>query len=358
MEEFSQLGSNPWGSLMCTPSSSAKAATPTAASAFDRRYCVPNPFLPSDHHENPNLLQVKPDVASTSQIPQGDVDATKAKIVSHPQYSSLVGAPPEVAARLSAVAQEFEMRQRASLICRDTVADPELDQFMVLTFFLAYRRTFAGLFLSSMSQLSRPLQEAMEFLGRMESQLNSISDNSGSLRITSSVSCYAYNYIWMVTFLLVWMLDEKFGGCSVEENQEVSGGEMDIMEIDPCTEDQELKHHLLKKYGGYLSSLKQELSKKKKKGKLPKDARQQLLNWWELHYKWPYPSEAQKAALAESTGLDMKQINNWFINQRKRHWKPSEDMQFVMMDGYHAPNAAALYMDGNFMSDGLYRFGP
>jgi hypothetical protein len=47
---------------------------------------------------------------------------------------------------------------------------------------------------------------------------------------------------------------------------------------------------LLKKYSGYLSSLKQELSKKKKKGKLPKEARQKLLNWWELHYKWPYPS--------------------------------------------------------------------
>uniref|UniRef100_A0A804IGX6 Uncharacterized protein n=1 Tax=Musa acuminata subsp. malaccensis TaxID=214687 RepID=A0A804IGX6_MUSAM len=332
MEEFSQLGSNPWGGLMCTPSSSAKQTTATAASAFDRRYCVPNPFLPSDHHENPNLLQAKPDVASTSQIPQGDVDAIKAKIVSHPQYSSLVsayiecqkvGAPPEVAARLSAVAQEFEMRQRASLICRDAVADPELDQFM---------EAYHDMLVKYREELSRPLQEAMEFLGRMESQLNSISDNTDGY--------------------------DKFGVCSVEENQEGSGGEMDIMELDPCTEDQELKHHLLKKYGGYLSSLKQELSKKKKKGKLPKDARQQLLNWWELHYKWPYPSEAQKAALAESTGLDMKQINNWFINQRKRHWKPSEDMQFVMMDGYHAPNAAALYMDGHFMSEGLYRFGP
>ncbi|XP_018678907.2 homeobox protein knotted-1-like 6 [Musa acuminata AAA Group] len=338
MEEFSQLGSNPWGGLMCTPSSSAKQTTATAASAFDRRYCVPNPFLPSDHHENPNLLQAKPDVASTSQIPQGDVDAIKAKIVSHPQYSSLVsayiecqkvGAPPEVAARLSAVAQEFEMRQRASLICRDAVADPELDQFM---------EAYHDMLVKYREELSRPLQEAMAFLGRMESQLNSISDNTGSLRILSN--------------------DDKFGVCSVEENQEGSGGEMDIMELDPCTEDQELKHHLLKKYGGYLSSLKQELSKKKKKGKLPKDARQQLLNWWELHYKWPYPSEAQKAALAESTGLDMKQINNWFINQRKRHWKPSEDMQFVMMDGYHAPNAAALYMDGHFMNEGLYRFGP
>ncbi|URE34627.1 homeobox protein [Musa troglodytarum] len=134
---------------------------------------------------------------------------------------------------------------------------------------------------------------------------------------------------------------------------------MDIPELDRRTEDQELKQNLLKKYGGCLSSLRQELSMKKKKGKLPKDARQQLLNWWELHYKWPYPSEAQKAALAESTGLDMKQINNWYINQRKRHWKPWEEMQFVVMDGFQAPSAAAasLYMDGHFNGDGLYRLG-
>ena len=43
--------------------------------------------------------------------------------------------------------------------------------------------------------------------------------------------------------------------------------------------------------------------------------------------------ELEKAALAESTGLDAKQINNWFINQRKRHWKPSEDMRFARIDG-------------------------
>ncbi|KAL6012818.1 hypothetical protein ACLOJK_003307 [Asimina triloba] len=144
---------------------------------------------------------------------------------------------------------------------------------------------------------------------------------------------------------------EKLEGVgSSEEDQDGSGGEMELPEIDPRAEERELKHHLLKKYSGYLGSLRQELSKKKKKGKLPKDARQKLLNWWELHYKWPYPSETEKVALAESTGLDQKQINNWFINQRKRHWKPSEDMQFVVMDGLHPPNAA-LYMDGHFMGD-------
>ena len=58
----------------------------------------------------------------------------------------------------------------------------------------------------------------------------------------------------------------------------------------PSTEDMELKNRLLNKYSGYLSSLWKELSRKKKKGKLPRDAHQKLLLWWQLHYMWPYPS--------------------------------------------------------------------
>ncbi|CAN6441543.1 unnamed protein product [Victoria cruziana] len=111
--------------------------------------------------------------------------------------------------------------------------------------------------------------------------------------------------------------DKLEGDGSSEEDQGGSGGESELPEIDPRAEENELKHHLLKRYSGYLGSLRQELSKKKKKGNLPKDARQKLLNWWEMHYKWPYPSETEKVALAESTGLDQKHINNWFINQRK-----------------------------------------
>eukprot|EP00252_Welwitschia_mirabilis_P027098 TRINITY_DN916_c0_g1_i4.p1 TRINITY_DN916_c0_g1~~TRINITY_DN916_c0_g1_i4.p1 ORF type:complete len:111 (+),score=8.98 TRINITY_DN916_c0_g1_i4:211-543(+) len=41
--------------------------------------------------------------------------------------------------------------------------------------------------------------------------------------------------------------------------------------------------------GGWGHS-KQEFMKKKKQGKLPKDARQKLLDWWNHHYKWPNPS--------------------------------------------------------------------
>ncbi|KAJ6885424.1 hypothetical protein NC651_026138 [Populus alba x Populus x berolinensis] len=127
-------------------------------------------------------------------------------------------------------------------------------------------------------------------------------------------------------------------GCGDGNDRNVSSEEeVDVNNnfIDPQAEDQELKGQLLRRYSGYLGSLKQEFMKKRKKGKLPKEARQQLLDWCSRHYKWPYPSESQKLALAESTGLDQKQINNWFINQRKRHWKPSEDMQFVVMDAGH-----------------------
>lgn len=30
--------------------------------------------------------------------------------------------------------------------------------------------------------------------------------------------------------------------------------------------------------------------------------------------------EDDKARLVQETGLQLKQINNWFINQRKRNW--------------------------------------
>ncbi|KAL0421394.1 UNVERIFIED_CONTAM: Homeobox protein knotted-1-like 6 [Sesamum latifolium] len=100
------------------------------------------------------------------------------------------------------------------------------------------------------------------------------------------------------------------------------------------SEDRQLKDTLLRRYGSHISSLKLEFSKKKKKGKLPKEATQTLLEWWNSHCKWPYPTEADKIALAKSTGLDQKQINNWFINKRKRQWKSPENMQLGVTDSF------------------------
>ncbi|CAA7014321.1 unnamed protein product [Microthlaspi erraticum] len=121
---------------------------------------------------------------------------------------------------------------------------------------------------------------------------------------------------------------------AVTSDEELREGDDDIgaQDSQQRSNDRDLKDQLLRKFGSHISSLKHEFSKKKKKGKLPREARQALLDWWNVHYKWPYPTEADKIALAEETGLDQKQINNWFINQRKRHWKPSENMPFAMMD--------------------------
>lgn len=55
--------------------------------------------------------------------------------------------------------------------------------------------------------------------------------------------------------------------------------------------------------------------------------------------------EEEKLKLSEVTGLDQKQINNWFINQRKRHWKPSEDMRFTLMEGVSSGIGTAAYFD-------------
>ncbi|KAF7805052.1 homeobox protein knotted-1-like 1 [Senna tora] len=155
-------------------------------------------------------------------------------------------------------------------------------------------------------ELSKPFYEATFFLTNIQSQLTNLCTNP---TFTTSSD------------------DEGKG--NNEEAEAVEGDEY----CGRRGSDKELKDMLLRKYSGYISSLRKEFLKKRKKGKLPKDARMSLLHWWNSHYRWPYPTEDEKLKLSEMTGLDQKQINNWFINQRKRHWKPSEDMRFAVMEG-------------------------
>ncbi|GAV73206.1 ELK domain-containing protein/KNOX1 domain-containing protein/KNOX2 domain-containing protein/Homeobox_KN domain-containing protein [Cephalotus follicularis] len=232
--------------------------------------------------------------------------SNKAKIMAHPHYQRLlaayascqkVGASPEVVARLEGACASVATMGPTGTGCIGE--DPALDQFM---------EAYCEMLIKYEQELSKPFKEALLFLQMVDIQFK-------ALTVSSSSSASG----------------EAMDRCGSSEEEVDVNNKL----IDPQAEDQELKGQLLRKYSGYLGSLKQEFMKKRKKGKLPKDARQQLLDWWSRHYKWPYPSESQKLALAESTGLDQKQINNWFINQRKRHWKPSEDMQFVVMDANH-----------------------
>ncbi|XP_024987871.1 homeobox protein knotted-1-like 6 [Cynara cardunculus var. scolymus] len=225
-------------------------------------------------------------------------DIIKAKIASHPLYPKLLdafidcqklGAPPEIASLLDEIRRENDVRLRNAASSTCLVADPELDEFM---------ETYCQVLVKYKSDLARPFDEATVFLNNIETQLSNLCKDDGT----------------------------------VSSEEEFSGGETENTQV--SREEQELKDTLLRKFGGHISSLRHEFSKKKKKGKLPNEARQTLLEWWDSHYKWPYPTEADKIALAESTGLDQKQINNWFINQRKRHWKPSENMQLAIMGSF------------------------
>ncbi|XP_022877924.1 homeobox protein SBH1-like isoform X2 [Olea europaea var. sylvestris] len=186
--------------------------------------------------------------------------AVKAKIMAHPHYHRLlaayvncqkIGAPPEVVARLEeACSSAAAMGRQSSRVGED----PALDQFM---------EAYCEMLTKYEQELSKPFKEAVLFLSRIECQFKALSLPSDPV---------AY-------------------GDAADINGS-SGEEIDVNNsvIDPQAGDGELKGQLLRKYSGYLGSLKQEFMKKRKKGKLPKEARQQLLDWWSRHYKWPYPS--------------------------------------------------------------------
>jgi hypothetical protein len=40
------------------------------------------------------------------------------------------------------------------------------------------------------------------------------------------------------------------------------------------------------------------------------------------HIAHPYPTEQEKAKIMADTGIELKQLTNWFVNNRKRYWKP------------------------------------
>ncbi|XWS57432.1 hypothetical protein CRYUN_Cryun09bG0173700 [Craigia yunnanensis] len=278
---------------------------------------VTTDFLsPVDH-----LLQFDHQAADTDTTGSDMSDLIKSQIASHPRYPNLVsayiecqkvGAPPELASLLEEIGRE----NHPISFCREIGADPELDEFM---------ESYCEVLQRYKEELSKPFDEATTFLSNIESQLNNLCKGA-------------------LTKTLDYRSDEAAG----TSEEELSGGEVEASESRESPgghPSQDIKGMLMRKYSGYLSSLKKEFLKKRKKGKLPKDARMILLDWWNNHYRWPYPTEEEKSKLSEITGLDQKQINNWFINQRKRHWKPSEDMKFALMEGVAGNIGGHMYLD-------------
>lgn len=62
----------------------------------------------------------------------------------------------------------------------------------------------------------------------------------------------------------------------------------------------------------------------KKKTALSAHAVEYLKNWMMSpdHIDHPYPTEDEKLRIMNETGIVLKQLTNWFVNNRKRYWKP------------------------------------
>ncbi|CAF0908649.1 unnamed protein product [Brachionus calyciflorus] len=61
---------------------------------------------------------------------------------------------------------------------------------------------------------------------------------------------------------------------------------------------------------------------KNKRGVLPKSATNVMKKWLFQHIVHPYPTEEEKKQIAQKTNLTLIQVNNWFINARRRILQP------------------------------------
>jgi len=77
--------------------------------------------------------------------------------------------------------------------------------------------------------------------------------------------------------------------------------------------------------GGDSDSEGRKSSSNKKRGLFPKQATNILRAWLFQNLTHPYPSEEQKKHLSQQTGLTILQVNNWFINARRRIVQPMID---------------------------------
>ncbi|CAJ1949267.1 unnamed protein product [Cylindrotheca closterium] len=62
----------------------------------------------------------------------------------------------------------------------------------------------------------------------------------------------------------------------------------------------------------------------RKTSSLPTETVEYLKAWMMSpeHIAHPYPTEPEKAQIMADTGIELKQLTNWFVNNRKRYWKP------------------------------------
>ncbi|XP_039751993.1 homeobox protein PKNOX2-like [Pararge aegeria] len=79
-----------------------------------------------------------------------------------------------------------------------------------------------------------------------------------------------------------------------------------------------------------------------KRGVLPRHATQVMRAWLFQHLVHPYPTEEEKRSLAAQTRLTLLQVNNWFINARRRILQPMLDCQDKPAGGKKSKNGSSI----------------
>ncbi|KAF2097610.1 hypothetical protein NA57DRAFT_77863 [Rhizodiscina lignyota] len=82
-----------------------------------------------------------------------------------------------------------------------------------------------------------------------------------------------------------------------------------------------------------------------KRPRLEKGAKTVLVDWFNAHDKYPYPSTADLHALSSKTGLSLKQLRTWFTNRRARI-----EMQAEHPDAQHY---ASIAVASKSLSNGI-----
>ncbi|KAI3467980.1 hypothetical protein Pfo_024643 [Paulownia fortunei] len=244
----------------------------------------------------------------------------KADILSHPLYEQLLSAhvaclriatPVDQLPRIDAqLAQSQQVVEKYSALGHGNLGDDkELDQFMT---------HYVLLLCSFKDQLQQHVRvhamEAVMACWEIEQSLQSLTGVSPGEGTGATMSDDDDDQVDSDANLFDGSLDGADGmgfGPLIPTESERS-----LME----RVRQELKHELKNGYKEKIVDIREEILRKRRAGKLPGDTTSVLKAWWQSHSKWPYPTEEDKARLVQETGLQLKQINNWFINQRKRNW--------------------------------------
>lgn len=76
-------------------------------------------------------------------------------------------------------------------------------------------------------------------------------------------------------------------------------------------------------------------AQKKKSTSLPAETVDYLKAWMMSpeHIAHPYPTEQEKSQIMADTGIELKQLTNWFVNNRKRFWKPRVEARIQQETG-------------------------